>query len=94
MARTQESSRLALVWTRTTMNITIEYCGAWNYLPRATSLAAKIKEELGVDAEVIQGSGGIYDIKVDDTMVYSKHANGNQFPESDDAVVDLIRSAT
>jgi len=55
-------------------------------------LAAKIKETLGVDAELIKGGGGIYDIKVDDAMVYSRHANDNQFPESDDSVVDLIKA--
>lgn len=54
-------------------------------------MAAKIKEVLGVDAELIKGSGGVYDIKVEDNLVYSRHANSNQFPESDDSVVDLIK---
>ena len=55
-------------------------------------MAAKIKEVLGVEAELIKGGGGIYDIKVGDTLVYSRHANDNQFPETDDSVVDLIKA--
>jgi len=42
--------------------------------------------------EVIEGCGGVYDITVDDQLVYSKHGNDNQFPESDDSVVDLIKA--
>jgi predicted Rdx family selenoprotein len=47
---------------------------------------------LGVEAELIEGGGGIYDIKVGDTLVYSKHANSNQFPETDEVVVELIKA--
>jgi len=52
-------------------------------------LAAKIKEATNVDAELIKGAGGIFDVKVDDQMVYSKKASGNQFPE-EAAVVEAI----
>ena len=55
-------------------------------------MAAKIKEAFGVDAELIQGGGGIFDIKADDRIVYSKKENGNQFPESDQSVVEFIRA--
>jgi len=55
-------------------------------------LAAKIKQELGVEVKLIEGAGGIYDIKVDQTLVYSRHANNNQFPETDESVVEAIRA--
>jgi predicted Rdx family selenoprotein len=55
-------------------------------------LAAKIKEALNVDAELIESSGGVYDITVDDQLVYSKHDNDNQFPETDESVVALIQA--
>ena len=55
-------------------------------------MAARIKEAFQVDAELIRGGGGIYDIKVDGQLVYSRHANDNQFPESDESVVESIES--
>ncbi|GJM26931.1 MAG: hypothetical protein DHS20C16_33460 [Phycisphaerae bacterium] len=46
----------------------------------AVSLAADIKKEIGVDCEMIAGGGGIFDVKVNGEMVYSKHQTG-EFPE-------------
>ncbi|MBK9128827.1 MAG: Rdx family protein [Phycisphaerales bacterium] len=49
-------------------------------MPRAASLAASIKETFGVDAELIAGSGGIFDVKADGKLLFSKHEVG-RFPE-------------
>ena len=57
-------------------------------------MAAAIKEATGIDATLIKGGGGIFDIKVDDQIIYSKKASGNQFPENDNFVVDAIKSLT
>ena len=54
------------------MQIRITYCLECNYLPRATSLAAELKQRFGVDAELIVGHEGIFDVEVDGRKVFSK----------------------
>ena len=70
------------------MGITIHYCGRGNYLPRATSLAARIKEETGAEAELIRGGSGIFDVHQDDKLIFSKHEAG-RFPEEDEILSQL-----
>ena len=65
------------------MQISIEYCNQWNYLPRASSLAAEIKNQFQVDAKLIPGSGGIFDVKVNDKLVFSKHEVGRHAMEGE-----------
>ena len=45
-------------------------------MPRAASIAAEIKKEYGVDAELEKGAGGIFDVIVDGKTVYSKFETG------------------
>lgn len=45
----------------------------------AVGLAAELKEALGVDAELIPGSGGIYQVRVDGDLVFDKKSIG-RFP--------------
>jgi selT/selW/selH-like putative selenoprotein len=52
-------------------------------------LAAAIRSELGVEAELIKGDNGIFDVEVDGRRVFSKHAVG-RFPENDE-VLALLR---
>ena len=49
------------------MNISIEYCAVWNYLPKASSLEAELKEKFS-DSTVtlIPSGGGVFEISVDD----------------------------
>ena len=49
-----------------------------------------MKKEFGVDAELIPGSGGVFDVTVDGTLVYSKHQTGRHIRD-DAEVVGLIR---
>jgi selT/selW/selH-like putative selenoprotein len=42
-------------------------------------LAASLKQQFGVDAELIRGKGGVFDVRVDGTLVFSKHEAG-RFP--------------
>jgi len=72
------------------MEISITYCAVWNYLPRATSLAAAIERETGSDPELIPGSNGIFDVVADGRLVFSKHDSG-RFPD-DDEVCTALRS--
>jgi len=67
------------------VKISITYCG---YLPRATSLAATIKDETGVESELISGGGGIFDVVVDGEMIFSKH-EVDRFPEPDEILSKL-----
>jgi len=55
-------------------------------------LAAKLKDEFGIDATLIAGAGGIFDVCLGDELVYSKHQTG-RFPD-EDAVVESIRRET
>ena len=59
-------------------------------MPRASSLAAEIKKELGVDSQLVRGSGGIFDVTVDNKRVFSKHDEG-RFP-SEKEIVDKLRT--
>ncbi len=64
------------------LKISIEYCQEWNYEPRASSLEAELKKELGqtLDVELIAGSGGVFEVMVDDRFVFSKKNKG-RFPD-------------
>ena len=71
------------------MEIKINYCSVWNYEPRAAGLAEKIRDELGITAQVIPGSKGVYDIVVDGNLIYSKYQT-KQFPDNDE-IIKLIK---
>jgi selT/selW/selH-like putative selenoprotein len=61
-------------------------------LPRATSLAASLKQRFGVDAELIRGSAGVFDVRVDGDLVFSKH-RVDRFPEPGEveAAIERLR---
>ncbi|UCF33157.1 MAG: Rdx family protein [Phycisphaerales bacterium] len=46
----------------------------------AASLAKAIKDKYGVDCKLIEGGGGIFDVKVNGTQVWCKQKVG-RFPE-------------
>ncbi len=62
------------------MKITIEYCQKWNYKPRASSLEAEIKEKYNADIDLLASSGGVFEVTVDEKLIYSKKEFG-RFPE-------------
>ncbi len=52
-------------------------------MPRATSLAAELKQEFGVDAELVKGSGGTFLVEVDGEVVWDKlGTDADAFPEA------------
>ena len=71
------------------MKISIKYCAEWNYKPRASSMGDELKKEFGAEIELIAGGGGIFDISVDDNMVFSKFEKG-RFPQPEE-IVRLIK---
>ena len=45
----------------------------------AAGLAAELKESLNIELELIEGGKGIFDVKADDALVFSKYAT-DRFP--------------
>ncbi len=62
------------------MNIDIHYCVPWNYEPQAASLADELRKAFGVEAKLVPGTNGIFDVVVDDKRVFSKSEVG-RFPD-------------
>jgi selT/selW/selH-like putative selenoprotein len=50
-----------------------------------------LKQAFAADAKLIKGSGGIFDVRVDGAMVFSKH-NVGRFPDPGE-VVSLVKAA-
>ena len=51
-------------------------------------MAAKFESELGATTELLEGSGGIFDVRVDERLVFSKHETGD-FPNEDALIGEL-----
>lgn len=51
-------------------------------------MAAAIKKKFNVDAEMIKGGGGIFDVKLNGDLIYSKKQTG-RFP-TDNEVLQAI----
>jgi selT/selW/selH-like putative selenoprotein len=47
-----------------------------------------LREAFGVEAALIAGGGGVFDVRVDDELVYSKHETG-EFPDEDGLLAEL-----
>lgn len=54
----------------------------------ASSLAAAVRNALGIDAELIAGDDGIFDVVADGDLIFSKHAE-QRFPEHDEIIAAL-----
>jgi len=53
-------------------------------------LEARLSRELGLDAQLIMGDNGVFDVVADGKLVFSKHATG-RFPEERE-IVEALRS--
>ena len=71
------------------MNILIEYCTEWNYQPRALRAREIVKERFKTDVNLVASSGGVFEITVDDKLVFSKKKEG-RFP-TDNELMELVR---
>jgi len=54
----------------------------------ATGLAAKIVEELGIEAQLIKGVAGVFDVIADDTVIFSK-LKAQRFPQDVEIIAAL-----
>jgi selenoprotein W-related protein len=52
-------------------------------------LADEIEQQFKIKPTLIEGKGGVFDVKLGDTLLYSKHETG-QFPEHD-LIIKAIR---
>ena len=74
------------------MNLSIEYCTQWNYLPRASSLEAELKSKFpGIETKLISSGGGVFEIMLNGDLIFSKKEKG-RFP-GDGEVASLIKQA-
>ena len=67
------------------MEVRIEYCTAWNYQPRAASLADALKQKYGagvITVDLIPGSGGAFEVSLNGTLLYSK-LKTREFPTTE-----------
>ncbi len=70
------------------MQVDIHYCTLWNYEPKAASLADELRKAFGVEAKLIPGSNGIFDVIVGGKRVFSKSETG-RFPDPDEVASKL-----
>lgn len=71
------------------MEVKIVYCKVCNLYQRAAGLAAEIEKELGLSAELIPGDAWVFDIIVDGNPIFSRHANNEKIPQTDEIVARL-----
>jgi len=64
--------------------ISITYCRPCGYEKRAKEAAALLHERLGLDAELVPGKGGIFEVKLDGKVV-AKRVKGH-FPDAAESV--------
>jgi selenoprotein W-related protein len=48
----------------------------------------RIQDARGVEAELVPGSNGVFDVVVDGKLIYSKHRTG-RFPDPDEILAKL-----
>ena len=65
-------------------DVSIIYCRPCGYEKRARHAAAALRERLAVDAKLVPGTGGIFEVKVGDKTV-AKRSKGH-FPDAAEIV--------
>lgn len=76
------------------MDIKLEFCVVWNYTPRAVSTVEDILEKYGKavsSINLIPGSGGVFELYLNNTLLYSKTANGRH--AEDGEILSLLDKA-
>ena len=51
-------------------------------------MAAEIKKERGIDAKLIKGSGGVFEVMLDGKLIFSKKSLG-RFPENSE-ILEMV----
>ena len=61
------------------MDLVIEYCEIWDYLPEATRVVAEIQHINSLSITLLPGGGGVFIIRLDGDVIYDKSKSGS-FP--------------
>ena len=72
------------------MKVSIEYCMQWSYEPKAFSLKESIQRQFGVEAQLIEGSGGVFEVMLNNSLIFSKKKL-DRFPH-DNEIEDILDS--
>jgi len=51
-------------------------------------LAAALKDQFNIESKLIEGSGGVFDVRVDGELIFSKKVAG-RFPE-DNEIIEIV----
>jgi selT/selW/selH-like putative selenoprotein len=70
--------------------VTIFYCVTCKYFPQAAAAAEALHEALGVEAVLVRGHSGRFEVEVDGAVVLTKGRSG--FPSSRDVVEAVART--
>ena len=70
------------------MEVSIEYCTSWGYLNQALSLRETIEKRFGIKAELIKGTGGVFEVTLNNSLIFSKKELC-RFPD-DNEISDII----
>jgi selT/selW/selH-like putative selenoprotein len=70
--------------------VSIFYCVTCNYLPQATNAKEALREALGIEAVLIRGHSGRFEVEVNGEVVLTKGKSG--FPTSREVVEAVARA--
>ena len=65
-------------------DLSITYCRPCGYEMRAREAATLLRERLGLDAELVPGKGGVFDVKLDGKVI-ARRVKGH-FPDAEEIV--------
>ncbi|MDA9495722.1 Rdx family protein [Bradyrhizobium sp. CCBAU 11361] len=65
-------------------DVTIIYCRPCGYEKRAKEVAAALRRQLALEADLVAGKGGIFQVKLGDRIVASR--SKGHFPGTDEIV--------
>jgi selenoprotein W-related protein len=68
--------------------VSIIYCRPCGYERRAKETAAAVQAQCKLDAELVPGTGGVFEVRVGDRTV-AKRAKGH-FPSSEEIVTAVV----
>ena len=71
-------------------SVEIVYCKPCGYEWRAKQVAAALRQQLAINAKLVPGTGGIFEVRVDDAVVAKRSIAG--FPETKE-IVDAVAAA-
>ena len=75
------------------ISIKIVYCRPCKFQPRAVKLADELLS-LGPSIDsitLVPGSGGVFDVFINDELVFSRHREG-RFPETSEVLAKLLEA--